>query len=122
MKFNLSNDLNKGIKRFDYELNDKHEYKTLEELYKADKEKIYVVRMFYTNKKSKFGENEVVVTDDFIINLPKHLTEIVADIIANDEHFNSIENGKFAFNIYEYEYTQGKQTKHAYSVNWGTIE
>lgn len=122
MKFNLSNDLNKGIKRFDYEMNDKHEYKTLEELYNADKEKIYIVRMFYTNKKSKFGDNEVVVTDDFIINLPKHLTEIVADIIANDDYFKAIENGKFAFNIYEYEYTQGKQTKKAYSVNWGTID
>ena len=122
MKFNLSNDLNRGIKRFDYEMNEKHEYKTLEELYKADSEKVYVVRMFFTNKKSKFGDNEVVVTDDYIINLPKHLTEIVADIMANEEHFKSIENGKFAFNIYEYEYTQGKQTKDAYSVNWGTIE
>lgn len=122
MKFNLSNDLNKGIKRFDYEMNDKHEYKTLEELYKADSEKVYVVRMFYTNKKSKFGDNEVVVTDDYIINLPKHLTEIVADIMANDEHFKSIENGKFAFNIYEYEYTLCNQTQKAYSVNWGTIE
>lgn len=118
MKFNLIDDLNKGIKRFDYEITDLHEFKKLEELYKSNPEEHYIVRMFYTNKKSKFGENEVVVTDKYIINLPKHLTEVVKDIINNDNYLILINNGKFAFNIYEYEYSEGKK---AYSVNWGTI-
>ena len=77
MKFNILDDLNKGVKKFDYEFTGKHEYKTLEELYKENKDDFYIVRMFYTNKKSMYGENEVVVTDDYIINLPKHLTETV---------------------------------------------
>ena len=117
MKFNFDNDLNKGVKRFDYVITDKHEYRKLEELYKDNKDGVYVVRMFYTNKKSKFGENEVVVTDDYIINLPKHLTEKVEQIIKDDKYLELINQGKFGFKIYEYEYNEGKKT---YSVNWGT--
>ena len=121
MKFNLDNNLNKGTKRFDYELTENHEYKKLAELYKENKDGVYVVRMFYTNKKSMYGENEVVVTDDYIINLSKHLTETVEKIVENDDYLKLIADGRFAFNIYEYEYKQGKETKKAYSVNWGTI-
>lgn len=120
-KFNLIDDLNKGVRKFDYELTEKHEYKKLKELYEENKDGVYVVRMFYTNKKSMYGENEVVVTDDYIINLPKHLTETVEKIVENEDYLKLINEGKFAFNIYEYEYKQGKETKLAYSVNWGTI-
>ena len=77
--------------------------------------------MFYTNKKSMYGENEVVVTDDYIINLPKHLTETVEKIVNNEDYLKLINEGKFVFNIYEYEYKLGKEVKKAYSVNWGTI-
>lgn len=118
MKFNLIEGLNRNARKFNYELTDKHEYKKLEELYKEDKDRIYIVRMFYTNKKSKFGENEVVVTDNYIINLPKHLTETVKKIVNNEEYVKLINEGKFAFNIYEYEYSPGKK---AYSVNWGIV-
>lgn len=118
MKFNLVADLNKGIRKFDYEMNENHSYKKLEELYKENKDGIYIIRMFYTNTKSKYGNNEVVVTDDYIVNLPKHLTEKVNEICDNDEYLKLINEGKLAFNIYEYEYNNGKL---AYSVNWGTI-
>ena len=121
MKFNLIDDLNKGVRKFDYELTDKHEYRKLEELYKENKDGVYGVRLLYTNKKSMYGENEVVVTDDYIINLPKHLTETVEKIKNNEDYLKLINEGKFIFNIYEYEYRQGKETKKAYSVNWGTI-
>ena len=123
MKFNLIADLNKGkgVRKFDYELTDNHEYKSLKELYKENKDGVYIVRMFYTNKKSLYGENEVVVTDDYIINLPKHLTETVEKIVNNEDYVKLINEGKFVFNIYEYEYKLGKEVKKAYSVNWGTI-
>ena len=121
-KFNLIADLNKGGgRKFDYELTEKHEYKKLEELYKENKDGVYIVRMFYTNKKSMYGENEVVVTDDYIINLPKHLTETVEKIVNNEDYLKLINEGKFVFNIYEYEYKLGKEVKKAYSVNWGFI-
>ena len=97
MKFNFDNDLNKGVKRFDYEMTDKHEYRNLEELYKANKDGVYIVRMFYTNKKSIFGENEVVVTDDYIVNLPKHLTETVKKIVKDGKYLELINQGKFHF-------------------------
>lgn len=117
MKFNFDNDLNKGVKKFDYEITEKHDYRKLEELYKENKEGVYFVRMFYTNKKSMYGENEVVVTDDYIVNLPKHLTETVEQILKDDKYLELINQGKFVFSVYEYEYNEGKK---AYSVNWGT--
>jgi len=121
MKFNLIDGLNKGVRKFDYELTEKHEYKKLGDLYKENKDGVYIVRMFYTNKKSMYGENEVVVTDDYIINLPKHLTETVEKIVNTEEYLKLINEGKFVFNIYEYEYKLGKEVKKAYSVNWGSI-
>ena len=121
MKFKLVDGLNRGTRKFDYEITDRHVYKKLEELYKENKDGVYIVRMFYTNKKSLYGENEVVVTDDYIINLPKHLTETVEKIVNNEEYLKLINEGKFAFNIYEYEYKQGKEVKKGYSVNWGII-
>ena len=121
MKFVLVDGLNRGTRKFDYELTDRHIYKKLEELYKENRDGVYIVRMFYTNKKSLYGENEVVVTDDYIINLPKHLTETVEKIVNNEEYLKLINEGKFAFNIYEYEYKQGKEVKKGYSVNWGII-
>lgn len=122
MKFNLIDGLNRGTRKFNYELTDRHVYKKLEELYKENKNGVYIVRMFYTNKKSLYGENEVVVTDDYIINLPKHLTETVEKIVENEEYIKLINEGKFAFNIYEYEYKQGKEVKKGYSVNWGIVQ
>jgi len=121
MKFNLIDDLNKGTKKFDYELTDRHEYKKLEELYKENKDGVYIIRMFYTNKKSLYGENEVVVTDDYIINLPKHLTETVEKIVNNEDYLKLINEGVFVFKIYEYEYRQGKEVKKGYSVNFGKL-
>ena len=121
MRFKLVDGLNRGTRKFDYEITDNHVYKKLEELYKENKDGVYIVRMFYTNKKSLYGENEVVVTDDYIINLPKHLTETVEKIVNNKEYLELINEGKFAFNIYEYEYKQGKEVKKGYSVNWGII-
>ena len=122
MKFNLIDGLNRGTRKFNYELTDRHVYKKLEELYKENKNGVYIVRMFYTKKKSLYGENEVVVTDDYIINLPKHLTETVEKIVENEEYIKLINEGKFAFNIYEYEYKQGKEVKKGYSVNWGIVQ
>lgn len=121
MKFKLIDGLNRGTRKFDYEITENHKHKKLGELYEENKDRIYFVRMFYTNKKSLYGENEVVVTDDYIINLPKHLTETVKQIVNNEEYLKLINEGKFAFNIYEYEYRQGKEVKKGYSVNWGTV-
>lgn len=121
MKMKLIDNLNRGMKRFNYEITDNHEYAKLGDLYNTDSDKVYIVRMFYTNKKSQFGDNEVVVTDDYLINLPQHLTETVKEIINSDEYRELINQGKLVFNIYEYEYKQGKQTKKAYSVNWGIL-
>ena len=118
MKFKIDSELNKGVRRFDYVITDNHEYRKLEELFSDDPDAVYVVKMFYTNKKSKFGDNEVVVTDDYIINLPKHLTESVKKIIKDPKYLELIEKSRFAFSIYEYDYDDSKK---AYSVNWGTL-
>ena len=119
MKFNFDNELNKGVQRFDYEMTEKHEYKKLEDLYKDDKDEVHIVRMFYTNKKSMYGYNEVVVTDDYIVNLPKHLTEAVEKLITDEKYLDLINKGQFGFKVYSYEYGESKI---AYSVNWGILE
>lgn len=120
MKFTMIENLNKS-KSFNYELTDEHRYARLQDLFEQQKDKAYIVRMFYTNKKSNFGDNEVVVTDEFMINLPKHQTQTVEKIKKSDEYRKLIDDGKLAFVIYEYDYGKGKGKK-AYSVNWVQIQ
>ena len=74
----------------------------------------YTVKAFYINKKSKFGSQPVVVTDSCIISLPKHLTEIVEEMIKDSELTEEINNGNFCFVIEPYE----KNDNVYYSVRW----
>lgn len=105
---------NKVVARFDYELPKNAPYKKLAEIYKTDGDNNFTVRGLYINRKSKFGDSPVAIIDDVYINLPKHLIESVTEIISDSEAINSINNGTFGMNVYQYE-SNGNTY---YSVNW----
>lgn len=107
---------NRG-KKFNFEIPDNFEYRSLHDLFNDNGEDfVYKVNAIYINKKSKYGESPVVATDNELVNLPKHLTEIAKEILLDKECVEQINNGEFGFTIYTYE--DNTQHNLCYSVNW----
>ncbi len=78
------------------------QFAELEDLYNSDENKVYPIKGFFINSKSKFGPRPVVVTPDFMADLPQHMLETVNQIIADPETVQQINDGKAGFRIRSY--------------------
>lgn len=78
------------------------EYKTLEGLFNEDSNLIHPIRSIYINNKSKFGDAPVIVSDGYNINLPKHMTATVQEMLQDPEAMALIRAGKVGISVYEY--------------------
>ncbi|AWD93119.1 single stranded DNA-binding protein [Staphylococcus phage CSA13] len=106
------------LARFEFEEKER-EFINLSELVKKyGIKKEYIVRALFTNKESKFGEQGVIVTDDYNVNLPNHLTELIKEMRADEDVVNIINAGEVQFTIYEYENKKGQK---GYSINFGQV-
>ena len=109
---------NKSTPTFTHQLPEKAPFKGLKELYNGEKgENKYTVRGVYINKKGKYGDAPVAISDDFSINLPSHLCDTVTDMLKDNELIDAINNGKFGLEVYEYT-PKGYKDKTCYSVKW----
>ena len=70
------------------------EYKSLRGLFEEQGDLICPIRSIYINTKSKFGDAPVIVSDGFNINLPKHMTATVTEMISDPEAMALIRAGK----------------------------
>lgn len=114
----LANKYNKG-KKFDFVTPKDFKYESLKDLFNNNGgEYIYTVRALYVNNKSKFGESVVAVTDEQMVNLPKHLNDVVKQMLLDEELIDAVNKGAFGFKIYPYESKDGNVY---YSVNWFDI-
>lgn len=85
---------NKGTRLFTKDTSKFSEFKKYTDL---ELNKPYKVYGFYLNTKSQFGEHYTAIGEDFYINLPKSMNEIIAGIIndckTDEELLNSINSG-----------------------------
>ena len=110
-KFNVS------VPKFNFKAGDDFEYKSLKDLFLTNGGKeIYRIRALYINTKSVYGESPVAVCDNFYVNLPNHLLNVVKEIQADEKLVEDINNGISGFTIYEYHPKAYNRT--CYSVNW----
>lgn len=92
-----------------------HTWEKLENLYKTNgKYKKYPVLSLYISKKSKYGEQAIVVTDNNFVALPSHMTHTVIEMLNDPEVIADINERKAGFTIYEYE----SHNRNCYSINW----
>lgn len=111
---------NKG-RLFKYTIPEGHPYISLCDMYNNNGEDhIYIVRMLYINKKSRYGDEGVVVIDDGIVNLPNHLAETIKEIMSDEEAVDAINEGKLGFQIYTYIPRNREET--CFSIEWVDIE
>ncbi|QEG07424.1 single stranded DNA-binding protein [Staphylococcus phage SA1-CTA1] len=106
------------LARFDFEEKEREFIKLSELVEKYGIKKEYIVRALFTNKESKFGEQGVIVTDDYNVNLPNHLTELIKDMRQDEDVVDIINKGEVVFSIYEYENKKGQK---GYSINFGQV-
>lgn len=78
--------------------------------------KVFRIRGFYINRKSRFGDSPVAILDDCFVNLPAHLTADVADMLQDPDTVQDIKDGKCGFTIEEYD--DKNYNRHCYSVRW----
>ena len=109
----------KTIAQFDFKPEEDLPYISPKDLYEEDGEGvIYTIKGVYLNRKSRFGESAVIMTEDFILNAPSHCTEDVQRMREDALAIEAINSGKAGFKIYTYENRYGVQ----YSVEWKDVE
>ena len=92
--------------------------KTLDLVEQNGIDAVYTIRAMYVNKGGKFGDEPVIVTDDFILNAPHHLVNVVKEIIDDGESTQLVNSGQAAFKLYEYKNAKGNQL----GVTWCDVE
>lgn len=89
------------------------EYKKVSELETGT---IYPLRGIYINKKSKFGDSPVLITDTFFVNAPAHMLDTCNEILADEESVREINRGEVGFHTYSYH--NEKFNKDCYGVEF----
>lgn len=112
----VANKYNRGT-RFTYQLPQNCGFTGLSNLYEEHGAgTVYTVRGLYINHKSKFGESPVVIIDDALVNLPKHLLDTAKQMLLDDEFIEAVNNEKVGFTIYTY--TNKNNNNLLYSISW----
>lgn len=100
---------------FEYDNDKEREYIKLEGLVKHfGIMKVYDVHALFINTKSRYGDEPIIVTDEYMVNAPHHLLETVKEMMADRDLINMINNRKVGFTIYGYNGKNG----YGYSVEW----
>lgn len=113
---NLKDLLNKysnGGVKFDYDNEKERDYIKLGEL---DMSKTYPIEALFINTKGKFGDQGVIISGDYIVNLPNHLTEMIEDMRQDSEMVDAINQRLFDFEIYEFESKKYNRVSHSINL------
>lgn len=110
---NIQNIINKYGSAFpEYNFPERErEFAKLQELTEGTR---YTIQALFINRKGKFGDQGVIYTEDKIINLPKHLLELVKELRADNEVTQAINERQLAFEVYNYSTDEGRV---GYSIN-----
>lgn len=108
----LLNKYSNGGTKFEYDNEKERDYIKLGEL---DMSKTYPIEALFINTKGKFGDQGVIISDDYIVNLPQHLTEMIEDMRQDAEMIEAINQRLFDFEIYEFE--SKKYNRKSHSIN-----
>ena len=64
--------------------------------------KVIQVFGFFLTKSENYGLQPIAITKDCLVNLPKHKTEAISDMLKNAECVNAIKNGECSLKLREY--------------------
>lgn len=106
---------NRGGRRFTYQMPEGASFYKLEEVYRNTQiVKPCICNGFYISTKGQYGEQPVVLSDGFFVNLPKHWVETIKEMLNDEEVIKAVNNNKVYFDIEKYQ----KDGKDLYSIIW----
>lgn len=108
----LLNKYSNGGAKFEYDNEKEREYIKLGEL---DSSKTYPIEALFINTKGKYGNQGVIISGDYIVNCPQHLTDMIEEMRQDSEMVEAINQRLFDFEIYEFE--SKKYNRKSYSIN-----
>lgn len=82
-------------------------FKKLADFYKYGVTAVRVFGFFFT-KSSEYGLQPVAIAKNCLINLPKHKTEVISDMLKNADCVSAIKNGECSLKLREYKSKYGK--------------
>lgn len=109
----LLNKYSNGGAKFEYDNEKERDYIKLGEL---DMSKTYPIEALFINTKGKFGDQGVIISGDYIVNLPNHLTEMIEDMRKDEEMVEAINDRLFDFEIYEFESKKYNRKSHGINL------
>lgn len=83
-------------------------FKSLKDIYESSGKATIPFMGFYFSKKGNYGEQVVVISDKFLLNLPKHECDRFHDIAADMDAINDIKSGNVAIKLTEPYISHGK--------------
>lgn len=92
---------------------------TFENLRDLEEGKTYPVKGVFINTKSKFGAKPVIISDGFMVDIPKHKMDDVNAILADHSLCEAIDAGQCAFTVRSY---QDKTYGKCYTVDWVDVQ
>ena len=99
----IADKYNKVTNRFEFQSDSTFDFFRLSDLYNEDPEAVHIVRALWVNEGGNYGPTPVATLEDRYINLPKHLTDTVKDMIADSEAVDAINAQKLGFKVRTYE-------------------
>ena len=109
---------NHSAPKFTYELPEGAPFESLKGLYNGENnDNKYVVLGLYINKKSKFGDAPVAVSEGMLINLPSFMVDTVNEMLEDSELIDAINRRKLGLEVYEYS-PKDFPNKKCYSCRW----
>lgn len=82
-------------------------FKKLSDFYNQGIKIIQVFGFFFT-KSENYGLQPIAITKDCLVNLPKHKTETISDMLKNADCVNAIKNGECSLKLREYKSNYNK--------------
>ena len=113
----FANKYNKGNIIFDIDISD-FNFMNLSDIYTSYGKNVIKVDGLYINKKGKYSPHPVAINveEKMLIDLPKHMTEVVEEILKEGESISLIKRG--CVGIRARKYTDKKYKKTCYSAEW----
>ena len=75
----------------------------MKDLYEEDRNAVHVIKGLYISTKGLYDDSPVFETDEYLVNIPSHMTETCEDILRDEEAIEEIKTGKVGFTIRQYE-------------------
>lgn len=118
----MSNFIKKYRKNFVFDIDFEKDFISLKDLFEEDGDNVYILNGLYINTKGLYDDSPVFETDEYLVNIPPHMTGLCKDILSDEEAIDDIKSGKVGFTIRQYEKTVKGKKRICYTIDFKELD